>query len=116
VWGVWPEDDRGKSSISIDDVVAISESPSRIAPDLATRLLEAGESGMGYARFTLVLRDGRRLTAVTGGAVDFPGLPAGTVATDVVDVIPHQHEGDTATPMADPPYWWCLYRLPPAPP
>ena len=115
VWGVWPEDDRGKSWISIDDVVAISESPSRLAPDLATRLLEAGESGMGYARFTLVLRDGRRVTAVTGGAVDSPGLPAGTSATDVVDVIPHHHEGDTATQMAEPPYWWSLYRLPPAP-
>jgi hypothetical protein len=111
-WGVWPEDDRGKASISIDDVVRIEESPSRIAPDLDNRLLGAGESGMGYARFTLVLRDGRRVNAVTGGAVDFPGLPDGIDAGDVVDVIPHEHAGSSDVAMADPPYWWCLYALP----
>jgi len=111
-WGVWPEDDRGKASIRIDDVVRIWESPSRIAPELATRLLEAGESGMGYSRFTLILRDGRRFNAVTGGAVDFPGLPVGVAAGDVADVVPHEHAGASDAEMADPPYWWCLYTLP----
>ena len=95
VWGVWPEDDRGKASLSIDDVERIEESPSRIAPRLADRLLEAGESGMGYTKFTLVLRDGRKVNTMTGNAVDFPGLPAGVTASDVVDVIPHQHVGDS---------------------
>jgi len=111
-WGVWPEDDRGKVSVSIEDVVRIQESPSRIAPGLANRLLEAGESGMGYSRFTLVLRDGRRINAMTGGAVDFPGSPDGVAAGDVVDVVPHEHAGTSDVTMADPPYWWCLYALP----
>ena len=49
---------------------------------------------------------------MTGGAVDFPGLPAGVAASDVVDVILHQHVGDSETTMAVPPYRWCLYALP----
>jgi hypothetical protein len=111
-WGMWPEDYRVKVSISIDDVVRIEESPSRIAPDLANRLLEAGESAMGGTIFTLVLRDGHRVNASTGNAVDFPGLPDGVAAGDVVDVIPHQHTGTMDVAMADPAYWWCLYTLP----
>jgi hypothetical protein len=112
MWGMWPEDYREKVSISIDDVVGIEESPSRIAPDLANRLLEAGETAMGGTRFTLVLRDGRRVNASTGNAVDFPGLPDGVAAGDVVDVIPHEHTGTMDAAMADPAYWWCLYTLP----
>jgi hypothetical protein len=110
-WGAWPRADRDES-IEIDAVASVSESPSRIAPRLADRLLEAGESGMGYTKFTLVLRDGRKINTGTGNAVDFPGLPAGVAASDVVDVIPHQHVGDSDTTMADPPYRWCLYTLP----
>ena len=110
--GVWPEDDRGKASISIDDVVAVSESPSRIPPAIANRLLDAGETGMGYSKFTLVLKDGRQSNTATGGAVDFPGLPIGVAGADVIDAIPHEHVGTTATSMPDPPYWWCLYTLP----
>jgi hypothetical protein len=112
MWGSWPEDYRERASISIDDVVGIEESPSRIAPDLANRLLEAGETAMGGTRFTLVLRDGRRVNVSTGNAVDFPGLPDGVAAGDVVDVIPHEHTGTTYAAMADPAYWWCLYTLP----
>jgi hypothetical protein len=112
MWGKWPEDYRGKVSISIDEVVRIEESPSRIAPDLANRLLEAGETAMGGTRFTLVLRDGRRVNASTGNAVDFPGLPDGVAAGDVVDVITHEHVGTMDVAMADPAYWWCLYTLP----
>jgi hypothetical protein len=112
MWGMWPEDYRVNVSISIDDVMRIEESPSRIAPDLANRLLEAGESAMGGTIFTLVLRDGHRINASTGNAVDFPGLPDGVAAGDVVDVISHEHAGTMDVAMADPPYWWCLYTLP----
>jgi hypothetical protein len=111
-WGMWPEDYSVKVSISIDDVVRIEESPSRIAPDLANRILAAGETSMGGTRFTLVLRDGRRVNVSTGNAVDFPGLPDGVAAGDVVDVIPHEHAGTTDAATDDPAYWWCLYSLP----
>jgi hypothetical protein len=111
VWGAWPSHERDES-IAIDAVVSVAESPSRIAPRLADRLLDAGESGMGYTKFTLVLRDGRKVNAVSGNAVDFPGLPEGVTASNVVDVIPHQHVGDSEATMAAPPYRWCLYTLP----
>ena len=112
VWGAWPRAHRDES-IEIDDVASVSESPSRLAPRLADRILQAGETGMGYTKFTLVLRDGRKVNTRTGNAVDFPGLPVGVAASDVVDVVPHQHVGDSETTMSDPPYRWCLYSLPP---
>ena len=111
-WGVWPEDDGGKAAISIDEVASISDSPARLPPGLATRLLEAGETGMGYTKFTLVLRGGRRINAVTGNAVDFPALPPGVSATEVVEVVPHVHDGEAAPDSLEPSYFWCLYTLP----
>src|SRR5215218_6564247 len=76
-WGIWPEDDPAKDSVPVSDVQGIEESPYRLPAELANKLYDAGESGMGYAAFTLVLRDGRRLPYVTGNAVNFPALPAG---------------------------------------
>jgi hypothetical protein len=111
-WGVWPEDDSGKDTISIEDVASISNSPSRLPAALATRLLEAGETGMGYTKFTLVLRGGRRINAFTGDAVDFAALPDGVSVAEIVEVVPHVHDGEPAARSLEPPYWWCLYTLP----
>ena len=111
-WGVWPEDDRGKAAISIEEVASISDSPARLPAALATRLLDAGESGMGYTKFTLVLRDGRRINAMTGNAVDFPALPLGVSAADVVEVVPQVHDGEPVPASPEPSYLWCLYTLP----
>lgn len=109
-WGVYPEDDRGKSSVNLGAVESIEESPSRLPVAIANRIYEAGESGMGYCMFRLVLRDGRALPCVTGNAVDFVNLPPGVTPDMVVDV---RHERvDTRSqycPAAD--YHWCLYRL-----
>src|SRR5262245_17305937 len=58
VWGVWPDDDSGKKSIDISQVVAIRESIERLPPSIADRIYQAGESGMGYTVFKLVFRDG----------------------------------------------------------
>src|SRR6266542_3300388 len=90
LWGIWPEFDRGKRSLSIDEVVQINESPSRLPARLATKMYEAGESGMGYCRFILILRDGRRLPYVTGDAVDFVDLPPGVTPDHVLDLLPHE--------------------------
>jgi len=111
-WGVWPEDDRGKAAISIDEVASISDSPARLPAALASRLLEAGESGMGYTKFTLVLRGGRRINAMTGNAVDFPALPPGVSATEIVEVVPHVHDGEPAPASPEPSYVWWLSTLP----
>ncbi len=115
VWGVWPEDDTAKASVTVADVVEVEESPHRLPVELADKLYEAGESGMGYTAFTVVLRDGRRLPYVTGNAVDFPWLPAGVTSEDIVDVLPHEGRDAFKDRPIRPedgtaPYAWCLYR------
>lgn len=52
-WGVRPEDDAAKRSVSIADVVDITESPRRLPATFANRLYDSGESGMGYSVFTV---------------------------------------------------------------
>ena len=57
-WGVWPEDDRGKQSLPIAEVVEIASSPTRLPPRFATEIYAEGESGMGYTIFMLVFANG----------------------------------------------------------
>lgn len=119
-WGIRPEDDPAKSSVDLAEVERIEESPLRLPPPLANKIYAAGESGMGYTVFTLVLADGRSLPYTTGNAVDFPLLPAGIRMADVVDALPHdgretfrdrlpREEESTAD------YYWCTYRMSPQP-
>lgn len=108
-WGVWPEEDRAKQSVPLADVAAIEPSPHRLPADIATRLYEAGESGMGYCVFTLVLRDGRPLGRVTGNAVDFVALPADVRPSDIIDVQPGVGPRD-GTGLRTAQYAWCLYE------
>jgi hypothetical protein len=107
VWGVWPEDDRGKRSVRIEDVVEIRDSPLRLPAGLANQLYEAGESGMGYLIFTAEFRDATRQAYVTGNAVDFIVPPRGLKASDAIRVI--SHEGRYDAPVPSPDYWWCLF-------
>jgi hypothetical protein len=114
VWGVWPREDRAKRSVAVEDVVAIEESPHRLPAALATAQYAGGESGMGYTILTVVLRDGRRLPRVLGGAIDFPVLPVGITTDDVVDVVREGREvfrHRSPRPDEGPaPYAWCLHR------
>jgi hypothetical protein len=57
---------------------------------LATKLYAAGESGMGYTIFTMDFRSGDSVVFATGGVVDFPDLPEGLTADDILDVHPHE--------------------------
>ena len=115
IWGVWPEDDPGKKELPLGRISAIHDSPARLPAALANKLYAAGESGMGYFVFTVVLRDGRQLAFVPGNAVDFPSLPHGVTSSDIVDVLPGTGwaEGLRDRPplpsesAAD--YLWCLY-------
>jgi hypothetical protein len=106
-WGIYPQQDRGKSYISIGDVAALAESPIRLPAQFANRLYDAGESGMGYTIFTVIFADGSRQAYGTGGAVDFIRYPEGKGPGDVVDVLPH--EGRNSAPMKCPEYYWCLF-------
>jgi hypothetical protein len=70
-WGVYPEDDKGKRWIRIEDVAEVEDSPTRLPARFADELYRNGESGMGYTIFTVVFADGQRQACVTGNAVDF---------------------------------------------
>ncbi len=116
-WDVWPEDDKGKKYISIQDVTKIEESKRRIPARLANKMYQAGESGMGYCIFTLVLKDGRKLPYLTGNAVDFVDLPPEVMPDMILDILPHQGReffqkktSDLYTQGAK--YYWCLYSNP----
>lgn len=106
-WGVYPDQDRGKSSIEIADVASISESPSRLPARFANRLYEAGESGMGYQIFTVIFSDDMKQAYLTGNAVDFIEYPEGKSMKDVTNVLPHV--GRDQNPQRGPKYYWCLY-------
>jgi hypothetical protein len=109
-WG-W---DAAREYISVGDVVAISASPVALPVEFAEKIYKAGESGMGYFIFTLVMKNGTRLPFMTGGAVDFPNWPPGAVPGDVVDALPHEGRsvfagrGHGATESGAA-YSWCLY-------
>lgn len=106
-WGIYPQQDRGKSHISIADVDALAESPRRLPARFANKLYKSGESGMGYTIFTVVFADGSRQAYGGGNAVDFIRYPEGKSPSDAVDVLPH--EGRNAEPITRPDYYWCLF-------
>ena len=114
IWGVWPEDDRGKRFILIQNVADIEESKVRMPVRFANQMYEAGESGMGYCIFTLVLKDGRKLPYLTGGAVDFVNWPPNVEPEMVAEILPHQgkeifEQREADFYMQGAKYYWCLY-------
>ena len=115
-WGIWPEDDKGKRSISIKDVKHIRESPYRLPAEFANRLYEAEQNIKDGYMFKLSLADGRKLLFAMVGTVDFPNIPPDIDMNQVVDAVPYQGEDfvDRAPKEnetgAD--YYWCIY-LPP---
>lgn len=106
-WGIYPQQDRGKSHISVADVDALAESPRRLPARFADKLYKSGESGMGYTIFTVVFADGSRQAYGCGNAIDFIRYPEGQDGSDVVDILPH--EGRNAEPVRCPEYYWCLF-------
>jgi hypothetical protein len=106
-WGVYPEDDRGKRFIKIEDVVNVKDSPTRLPARFANQIYDHGESGMGYTIFTVVFSDGQRQAYGTGNAVDFIRYPDGKGPSNVSSVLPH--EGRNAQPVGAPDWYWCLY-------
>lgn len=93
---VMPEDyflgrvPSGPDFISIDAVEAIEECRHRLPAEIATRVHNAGETGMGYCLFTIKFSDGSKAVFnVSSTGLDFVDYPAGKSQADVVDVIPH---------------------------
>ena len=115
-WGVAPEDDPGKSSIPIEAVRSLRESPYRLAPHLADKVYRAHESGMGYVVFQVILEDGRVLDCLTGNAVDFLDWPPGVTPAMARDVIPRAGAARTSPDrVRGAPFCWCLYERPASP-
>ena len=109
-WGVYPEDDKAKRSIRIEDILQLEESPTRLPARFADEIYRAGESGMGGTDFIVVFTDGSRQAYSAGGVVDFISYPTGKGPVDVAGVLPREGGGDTL--VAVPGHYWCLYSLP----
>jgi hypothetical protein len=108
MWGVWPEDDPGKTSVQIQDVATIDNSRHRLPPNFAEQLYQVGESGMGYLIFTVIFNDGSRLPMITGGAVDSIDYPPGKGPEDIAEVQSNVVREDPKLQDA-PGYRWCLF-------
>jgi hypothetical protein len=78
-----------RSSISLDDISAVFESPDRLPARFANCLYQAGESGMGYMVFRVVFRFGLRFSYLTGNLVDFLQFPPLLGPAQVRDVLPY---------------------------
>lgn len=107
-WGTWPEDDSGKKSILIQDLSSIETSASRLPAEIANKIYDAGESGMGYCVFTLVFGDHTRQAYVTGNAVDFVPMPDEKTIAEIIDVIPHEGR-QSENLLHGLNYYWCLF-------
>lgn len=109
MWGVDPEDDEGKSLVSVDDIAEIRSSPHRLPAALATKLYRSPESGMGWRVFTLHFIGGDALLCLTGNAVDFLAWPEGITPADVADVESRGgRQADAVVQGAH--YAWALYE------
>jgi hypothetical protein len=106
-WGVYPEDDRGKRFVQVEDVVKVEDSPTRLPAQFANQIYDHGESGMGYTIFTVVFSDGERQVCITGNAVDFIRYPSGKGPNDVLSVLPYK--GRNSQQVGAPDWYWCLY-------
>lgn len=107
-WGVMPDLDSGKKFVLIEDVSEIRESPNRLRPELANKIYKAGESGMGYCLFKLIVDNGQTIDVCTGNAVDFVSLPNGLTTNNIKDVLPHQASRKNF--VNGPDYYWCLFK------
>jgi hypothetical protein len=106
-WGVYPEQDPGKRSVDLKQILSIKDSSFRLPAKFANKLYAQGENGMGYYAFTVVFKSGLRQVYRTGDAVDFIGYPDDLTKEDVVDVLPNTKR-DTGY-VRGPEYSWCLF-------
>lgn len=103
---VWGDAPKGRLFIDISDVKDIFESKYCLSRELAQKIYDARETGMGYYRFIAIMKDGERFTYTTGGLVDFLEPPEGYSIKDIIDVIPHK--GDRKNYYKEKDYYWCL--------
>jgi hypothetical protein len=109
-WGVDPEDDPGKSSILIEDISRIKESPYRLPPAIASEILRRHPGGMEKTGgFYLRLEGNRYLHCHTGDAVDFLNWPEGVTPDQVTGVLDSPAYGQRLE-ASGAEFWWALFE------
>jgi len=109
------DDDRPKHEyLDVEQIVRISESPDRLPVAVSRKLLDAGETGMGYYCFELTVEDGRRLTVFSQSFPCFVDLPDEIRPNMIVDGAPLAR-GMTEFDCGELPYATCLFLPPDAP-
>ena len=107
LWLPWPEIDRGKSAIQLENVVEIWESRTRLPARFANELYRFSETGMGIKTFEVEFADGYKSGFGGGNAVDFINYPIEYGPEDVVSVgLASRRRSDL---IPTPNYSWCLY-------
>jgi hypothetical protein len=106
-WGVPIEELRRLYWLSINDVIHVAESPSRLPAEMANQIYRHGETVMGYTIFTVVFGDQSKQAYVAGNAVDFIQYLTGKTPRDVVGVIPRA--GREQFPLRTPRHTWSLF-------
>lgn len=107
-WGIMPDEDMRKRYVLIEDVTEIKESPNRLPVELANKIYKAGESGMGYCLYKLIMDNGQKIDVGTGNAVDFAPIPEGLTSKNIKDVLPHL--ASRKRHVKGPEYYWCIFK------
>lgn len=105
-WG-----EQGRQVLNANEILNLQECPDRLPPKLASKLYQAGESGMGYTLFQIEYEDGSVSSHSAGNLIDFVRLPAGTSRTEIADVIPHCGRNSLSR-LSAPDHVWCLFKYP----
>jgi len=115
----WGNTTSGRFFVDLSEVKAISECKYCISSKLAKKIYDSGESGMGYYKFRIVMKDGKIFPYLTGDAVEYLELPEGYTIEDIVDVKPFYQSPREGKCMDYTDYWkkgyygskryyWCL--------
>lgn len=112
------EDARGFTRdwwIHPDDVAEIVPSDKRLPAALASKLYQAGESGMGFECFEVAAEGRENFSCITYNVVDFPELPDEVTTAQILNVYPHrgQERFGTSRCFDKPPkITWCYFVNP----
>jgi hypothetical protein len=111
---MWPWEISGAAypsdrDVSINDVIEIESSPTRLSAKVAMKISADGETGMGYYALTLLTEDGRGIPCISDNP-DWVELPNGISPRQITDVIPHEGRSEARNEEGRP-VALCLYRL-----
>lgn len=98
-----------------DAVAEIVPIDKRLPAALASKLSQAGESGMGYESFEVKAESRENFFCITYNVVDFPALPDEVTAAQILNVYPHRGQEWYGSPRCldkPPEFTWCYFINP----